>query len=111
MLLAASLAPWVNLAAWTAYAEALRLVLGHYPRYMVEDTPASVNKIFDPLLGISFWLLAISLPFWFGITFWRVVEWNDKSVWRSSVVYLLGWAATVLVCTIDPVGFMKWFLD
>ena len=108
VLLGLSLMPWLNLAVWTAFIEASRFVLGHYPHYAVESIPAPVDAVFAPLLKTAVWLLVLSVPVW---SLWLIAQQNIRQARRISTVYLLGWATTILVCTIDPVGFVKWVMD
>ena len=111
VLLGLSLAPWLTLAVWTAYAEAARLTLGHYPHTMWESLPDSVENTFGCLAALSLWLLVFSVPAWIFLALWRTTQWKDSIFWRSAITYLLGWATTILVCSLDPVGFVNWFLD
>lgn len=106
-----SFAPWLTLAAWTAYAEASRFALGHYPHYMWESVPYLVDHTFGELAALSLWLLVFSVPTWIFLALWRTKQWKDRIFWRSTITYLLGWASLLLVGYLDPVGFVNWFLD
>ena len=109
VVLFAAVMPWLTFIAWIAYALAACFSFGHWPQNKGESLSPVLTGWFAGSATVGLCFLVFSAPLWFGATFWHWARWNDKGVWRTNVVYLLGWVTTLLLSWIDPNGFGKWY--